>query len=342
MIRIGLAGIGFMGMIHFLAARKLKGAKISALFTRDPRKRTGDWRGIQGNFGPPGEVMNLTGIHAYDDYQALLDDPEIDLVDICTPTDQHADMAIKALKAGKHVLVEKAIALTAREADQMIHAASKAGKVLMVAHVLPFFPEFAAAAKIISEGQHGRLVGAHFSRVISKPDWSENIGDSAKTGGPAIDLHIHDAHFIGLIAGVPGRVFANGITDRNETVRYLTTQYLYGDNGPAISCSSGDPSMPSRAFMHGFEIYLEKATLAHHSGGVPFTVYGAGKAPKIPKLTGAGDPVSAFTSELQAAVEGVRTGVVPEALSAQLARDALAMCHLECQSVLTGKAQIVR
>ena len=145
-----------MGMIHFLAARKLKGAKISALFTRDPRKRTGDWRGIQGNFGPPGEVMNLTGIHAYDDYQALLDDPEIDLVDICTPTDQHADMAIKALKAGKHVLVEKAIALTAREADQMIHAASKAGKVLMVAHVLPFFPEFAAAAKIISEGQHGR------------------------------------------------------------------------------------------------------------------------------------------------------------------------------------------
>ena len=193
-------------------------------------------------------------------------------------------------------LVEKAIALTVREADQMIHAASKAGKALMVAHVLPFFPEFAASAKIIAEGQHGRLVGAHFSRVISKPDWSENIGDSAKTGGPAIDLHIHDAHFIGLIAGVPGRVFANGITDRNETVRYLTTQYLYGDNGPAISCSSGDPSMPSRAFMHGFEIYLEKATLAHHSGGVPFTVYGAGKAPKIPKLTGAGDPVSAFTS----------------------------------------------
>lgn len=342
MIRIGLAGIGFMGMIHFLAARKLKGAKVTALFSRDSRKRAGDWRGIQGNFGPPGEVMNLTGIQAYDDYQRLLDDPEIDLVDICTPTDQHADMAINALKAGKHVLVEKAIALTIREADQMVSAANKAGKLLMVAHVLPFFPEFSAAAKIIAEGQHGRLVGAHFCRVISKPDWSENIGDSAKTGGPAIDLHIHDTHFIGLIAGVPGRVFANGITDGNDTVRYLTTQYLYGDNGPAISCSSGDPSMPSRAFMHGFEIYLEKATLAHHSGGVPFTIYGTGKAPKVPKLAGAGDPVNAFTAELQAAVEGVRTGMVPDALSARLARDALAMCHVECQSVLTGKAQIVR
>jgi predicted dehydrogenase len=342
MIRIGLAGIGFMGMIHFLAARKLKGAKVTALFSRDPRKRAGDWRGIQGNFGPAGEVMNLAGIQAYDDYQTLLDDPKIDLVDICTPTDQHADMAIKALQAGKHVLVEKAIALNVREADQMINAAKKAGKMLMVAHVLPFFPEFAAAAAIIAEGSHGRLVGAHFSRVISKPDWSENIGDSAKTGGPAIDLHIHDAHFIGLIAGVPGRLFSNGITDLNETVRYLTTQYIYGDNGPAISCSSGDSSMPSRPFMHGFEIYLEKATLAHHSGGVPFTIYGTGKNPKVPKLSGGGDPVNAFTAELQAATDGVKSGLVPEALSAQLARDALAMCHVECQSVLTGKPHIVR
>lgn len=342
MIRIGLAGIGFMGMIHFLAARKLKGAMVTALYSRDSRKRAGDWRGIKGNFGPPGEMMNLTGIHAYDDYQALLDDPSIDLVDICTPTDQHGDMAIKALKAGKHVLVEKAIALTVREADRMVNAAQKAGKLLMVAHVLPFFPEFAAAAKIVSEGQHGRLVAAHFSRVISQPDWSANIGDSARTGGPAIDLHIHDAHYIGLIAGVPGRVFANGITDRNDAVRYLTTHYLYGDNGPAISCSSGDSSMPSRPFMHGFEIYLEKATLTHHSGGIPFTIFGPGKTPKVPKLAGGGDPVNAFVAELQAAVDGVRTGTVPEALSAPLARDALAMCQVECQSVLTGKAQIVR
>ena len=150
MIRIGLAGIGFMGMIHFLASRKLKGARIKAIFSRDARKRSGDWRGIQGNFGPPGEVMDLAGIQAYDDYQTLLDDPSIDLVDICSPTDQHADMAMRALKAGKHVLVEKAIALTVREADQMIKAAEKAGKLLMVAHVLPFFPEFAAAARIIA------------------------------------------------------------------------------------------------------------------------------------------------------------------------------------------------
>jgi predicted dehydrogenase len=342
MIRIGLAGIGFMGMIHFLASRKLKGARIKAIFSRDARKRSGDWRGIQGNFGPPGAVMDLAGIQAYDDYQTLLDDPSIDLVDICSPTDQHADMAMRALKAGKHVLVEKAIALTVREADQMIKAAEKAGKLLMVAHVLPFFPEFAAAARIIAEGKHGRLLGAHFTRVISKPDWSADIGNSDKTGGPAIDLHIHDAHFIGLIAGVPGMVFSNGLTRADESVSYLTTQYLYGDNGPAISCSSGDLSQTSRAFMHGFDIYLEQATLSHHSGGVPLTIYGTGKTPKVPKLVGGGDPINAFTAEIQAAVDGIAAGAVPEPLSAQLARDALAMCHVECDSVRSGKVQIVR
>ena len=128
MVRIGLAGIGFMGMIHFLATQKVPGAKITAICSRDKRKLAGDWRGIKGNFGPPGQVMDLSGIHAYDDYQTLLDDPTIDLIDLCTPTDQHAPMAIAALKAGKHVLVEKAIALNSKEADQMLAAAKKAGK----------------------------------------------------------------------------------------------------------------------------------------------------------------------------------------------------------------------
>lgn len=68
----------------------------------------------------------------------MLDDPNIDMVDICTTTDQHAPMAIAALKAGKHVLVEKAIALSTAQADKMIETAHKTGKILMVAHVLPF------------------------------------------------------------------------------------------------------------------------------------------------------------------------------------------------------------
>src|SRR3954465_1344250 len=106
MVQIGVAGIGFMGMIHFLAARNLRGAAVTAIHSRDPKKLAGDWRGIRGNFGPPGEVMDLGSIRRHDRFESLLDDPDIDLVDICTPTGQHESMTLAALAAGKHVLVE--------------------------------------------------------------------------------------------------------------------------------------------------------------------------------------------------------------------------------------------
>ena len=113
MIRIGIVGVGFMGMIHYLAASGLRGGRVTAVCSRDPKKLAGDWRGIQGNFGPPGEVMDLSGIKKFDHLDGLLADPELDLIDICNPTHLHAETAIRALAAGKHVLVEKPIALTA-------------------------------------------------------------------------------------------------------------------------------------------------------------------------------------------------------------------------------------
>src|SRR3954464_14010923 len=111
MVRIGIVGLGFMGMIHYLAARKLKGARVTAVCSRDPKKLAGDWRSIRGNFGPPGQMMDLSKVKKYDQIDALLNDPDIDLVDVCNPTHLHAETALAALKAGKHVLVEKAIAL---------------------------------------------------------------------------------------------------------------------------------------------------------------------------------------------------------------------------------------
>jgi predicted dehydrogenase len=337
MVRIGIVGIGFMGMIHYLAARRLKGARVTAICSRDPRKRAGDWRGIRGNFGPRGTQMDLSRVKGYPQLDQLLDDPEIDLIDICNPTEQHGATALKALRAGKHVLVEKAIALEAKEADAMVKTAGQAGRLLMVAHVLPFFPEFAFAAAAVRDGRYGRLRGGHFKRVIAKPDWSSEIADPAKTGGPAVDLHIHDTHFIGLIAGVPEKVFSCGL-EENGAVTYLTTQYLYGDGGPAISCSSGAVSQKGREFVHGYELYLEGATLVYESGTAPLTVLTADGKARQPKLKGGGDPLAAFTTEIQAAVEGVHKGREPDLLSGKLARDALVLCHKECQSVRTGRA----
>jgi predicted dehydrogenase len=240
------------------------------------------------------------------------------------------------LRAGKHVLVEKAIALTEQDADAMLAAAKSAGKLLMVAHVLPFFPEFQFAADAVRGGKYGKLLGAHFTRVIAKPDWSTAIGDADKTGGPAVDLHVHDTHFVGLIAGVPKQVLSTGVVE-HDTVTYLTTQYLYGPGGPAVTASSGAVAMPGRPFVHGFDVYLERATLTYSSAGVPLTVYTAdGKSTK-PDLAG-GDPILAFADELQTAVNAATAGKVPDLLSGQLARDALVLCHREIESVKAGRA----
>lgn len=335
MVRIGLVGIGFMGWIHYLATKRLRGANLAAVCSRDAKKLTGDWRGIRGNFGPPGEQVDLTGVKTYDRLEALLADPEIDVVDICNPTDQHPATAIAALRAGKHVLVEKAIALKPEDADQMVAEARKAGKMLMVAHVLPFFPEFAYAAEAIRSGRHGKLLAAHFVRVISQPDWSAAIGDAARTGGPAVDLHIHDTHFIGLVCGVPERVSSVGVCD-GDAVTHLTTLYHYGKGGPAVSCTSGAIARQGRPFVHGFEIYLEKATLVYSSDGKPLTLLNATGGTEVVALEGGGDPITAFANELQAAVDGVSTGSEPDLLRGQLARDALVLCHRECDSVRQG------
>jgi predicted dehydrogenase len=329
-----------MGMTHFRAAQRLKGARVGAICSRDRKKLAGDWRGIRGNFGEPGGLTDLSRVKKYERLEDLLDDPDIDLVDVCNPTALHGPTAQAALRSGKHVLVEKAIAVEPREADAMLKAAGLAGKLLLVAHVLPFIPEFAFAARAVREGKYGRLLGGHFKRVISRPDWSAEIADAAQTGGPAIDLHIHDTHFIALLAGVPDRVFASG-REEDGAVVYLTTEYLYGRGGPAISCSSGALCQKGRPFVHGYEIYLERATLVYESGTTPLTVLTADGKAKQPKLKGGDDILSAFTAELQAAAEGVRTGRAPDLLSGQLARDALALCIKECQSVRTGKAVAV-
>lgn len=334
MVRIGLVGIGFMGWIHYLATRQVRDAQLVAICSRDQKKLTGDWTSIRGNFGPPGQQVDLSGVRCYDTLQKMLADPEIDLIDVCNPTAQHEETAITAVRAGKHVLVEKAIALTPAGADRMLAAAQQARKILMVAHVLPFFPEFRFAAEAIQSGRYGKLLGGHFKRIISKPDWSAAIGDAAATGGPAVDLHIHDTHFIGLVCGVPKQVFASGI-DANGAVNFLTTQYLYGANGPVVSCSSGAVAMKAREFVHGYEIYLERATLVYESGTCPLTVLHPDGKAETPKLSD-GDPVQAFAAELQAAVAGVVAGQAPDLLSAQLARDALVMCLREIESVRGG------
>lgn len=333
MVRVGLVGVGFMGMIHYLAYQKLPGAKVVAICESDPKKREGDWTSIQGNFGPRGSMMDLTGIRCTDHIQDLFADPHIDLVDLCVPTELHADLTKQAMAAGKHVFVEKPIALTTREADASLQAVRQAKKLLMVGQVLPFFPEFQYALNYVRSGKGGKLQAVHLRRLICKPTWRKG----PQADGPAVDLHIHDNHFICLLAGTPQAVRSRGVVDSEGVVQHVETQYLYSGQGPCVTAASGALYQPGWGFSHGYTILMEKATIAFDSLGIPLTLLTAdGKVEKV-QLAGSGDPIDAFVGELNEVVQSVERGTPSALLDGKLGRDALAISLSEEEAVKTGR-----
>ena len=343
MQRIGIAGIGFMGMVHYLSYEKVRGAKVSAIASDMPERLQGDWRKIKGNFGPPGKKMDLAGIEQYADAFEMVKSDAIDAVDVCLPPALHADVAIAALNAGKHVFCEKPIALTVRDAKRMAAAAAKNKRLLMIGHVLPFFPEYTWARKLIDSGDYGKLLGGSFRRVISDPAWLTHFWSADQVGGPMLDLHIHDAHFIRLLFGMPTGVTTTGRM-RNGLAEFWHSQFGFGDAGYTVEATSGTINQQGRSFDHGFEIHLEGATLAfqfaiHGKQGSYLcqpTLFASDGKVKRPKL-GDGDPMNAFRAELQQVSDCLRTGTSAGPLDAQLAVDALKLCEAQTKSLATGK-----
>ncbi len=333
MIRVGIAGIGFMGMTHYLAYQKIRGVKVAALCEKNfPERLAGDWRGIKGNFGPPGEIMDLTGVTRYTEFAEMIADPTLDLIDICLPPAAHAATAVAASKAGKNVFCEKPIALTPFDGVRMVETAKKAGRLLMIGHVLPFFPEYKFAYDAIVKGKYGQLLGGHFKRIISDPAWLPDFYNPAKVGGPMLDLHVHDAHFIRLVFGMPKAVQSVG-TMRGEVAERFSTQFIY-DPPKMVTATSGVIAQQGRPFTHAYEIYLEKATI-FFDANTPLTVLlNKGKVEQ-PKTAGQPD---AFFAELSEVVRAVRTNTPSALLDGQLARDAVVLCQKETESIVKGRA----
>ena len=134
--RVGIMGLGFMGKIHFDVYKRMKNGQVTAICDVDPKKLSGDWSSIAGNIGSRGARQDLGAIRTYKRAGQMLSDPDIDVVDITLPTHLHAQMAVKALKAGKHVICEKPMAHTSTECQKMIEAARKAKGKLFVAHCM--------------------------------------------------------------------------------------------------------------------------------------------------------------------------------------------------------------
>ena len=308
-----------------------------------PERLAGDWRNIKGNFGPPGEQVDLSGINTYANLDDLLRDPQVELVDITLPTFLHADIAVRALEAGKHVFCEKPMALRLADCERMVAAAKKANRLLMIGHVLPFFPEYDWARQVIRSGDYGRVRGGAFRRIISDPTWIKDFWSPERIGGPMLDLHIHDAHFIRLVFGMPQEVTTAGRL-RDGLPEFWHSQFRFADRDLVVEATSGTIDQQGRAFTHAFEIHLERATLAFDFA----VIGGAGRylcEPMLldsngnvehPKLPG-GDPIDGFVNELREVTHSVSEGKSSEILGAILAQDAIRLCEKQSESLRSGE-----
>jgi predicted dehydrogenase len=195
MLNLGIAGMGYIGRVHLEASRKVAGARVVAVATLAPDQ-------IREAF---------PDLQIYPSYPELLRDDRLDAVIICLPTDLHEEATVKAAERGCHILCEKPMALDAASAQRMLEAAQTHGRILMVAHVVRFWPQYARIKELIDAGEVGSLRSVSACRLSKFPQWSDWFRNPARSGGSLLDLQVHDVDFIHWILGHPQSVYTVGI-----------------------------------------------------------------------------------------------------------------------------------
>jgi predicted dehydrogenase len=207
-----------------------------------------------------------------DDFSVVLDDPDIDVVSICTPTGTHRELAVRALRAGKNVLLEKPIALTMRDGRAIYDEAIRSGMVFMVAHVVRFFEGYRLLHSDAAEGKLGQLVAARATRLGSKPDGAAWLQDFVEAGGMLVDFGIHDFDQMNSLLGQPLTVKATGSEVHGPVETTVT--YEGGGVGQVLSFTDQKNGVPFRSSLEvvgtdGFAQYDYAAETPQQPGAGP-------------------------------------------------------------------------
>ena len=285
MLRIGIAGFGFMGRTHYTCWNKVEGAKVVAICDVNPNI-VEDTKKAVGNIGDAQPEIDFAGIDLYADFDKMLSEAKLDAVSITLPTFLHPDFTIRALSGGVNVMCEKPMALNVAECEKMIAAAKSSGKDLQIGHCVRFWPEYAKTKQIIDSGEYGRVVAASFRRLGSAPTWSADnwFGDEQRSGGMALDLHIHDTDYVQHLFGMPRAVASFGAKAPGGGLAHIVTQYIY-DGEPVITAEGSWAMMPSFGFEMSFNIVLEKATIVYDLTRDPmFKICGVEGEPFTPEV----------------------------------------------------------
>jgi predicted dehydrogenase len=311
-VRIGVVGVGGIGMLHLETYKQVKGVEVVAV---------ADAEGARAH-----SAAEQHGVpHAFTDYGDLLDMEEIDAISICTPNHCHAPISIAALQAGKHVLTEKPMTTNAREAVKVLAAVREAKRVFMVAMVSRFRVDSQIIKQMIEKGEFGDIYFARaqeIRRAGIPRGWFRQKERSA--GGPVYDIGVHSLDLLWWLMGKPepARVAAAiydrigrrgigygdwGVGDPNTKVEVedLATALLRFQNGSTIGLTVSwagnvDPQGP-RAELFGTEagatLQPTKVSRRVHEKAVDMSI---GVAKDDPYLT-----------EIKHFIHCIRTGAEP-------------------------------
>jgi len=305
---VAVVGCGFMGNVHLNAWSMIPEAKVVALVDIRPNMAKGVGRKFKAK--------------VFRDLDRAMKEADVDVVDITTPTFTHRDHVIKAVQAGKQVMVEKPFALTLKDVDQMISAVHKAGVKLMVAHCIRFFGEYAKIKELVSQGSIGEPVISRGLRAGPLPTWGTRSWflDQEKSGGVGIDLAIHDIDFtrwcfddkVKTVYAKVGRLaHKKGVCDDHAL---FILRFEHG----GIAHIEASWAVPRQyPFTTYFEIAGRKGFLSVDNSSVaPITVMSNGKVERIspetmPTVPGMPFPIDPYYREVRHFVDCLENGKEP-------------------------------
>jgi len=340
-VNVGVVGIGFMGVTHIKSYRQIPGARVAAICDAVRLPENGDLSNITGNIGSAdGLKLDMKQVKAYRDFDQLLANPEIDLVDLCVPTQLHHSQAIAALKAGKHVICEKPLARTSALAREVVEVAARAKGFFMPAMVMRFWPEWTWVKNAIDQKTYGRVLAARFRRVSEPPAWGrENYFQGNQSGGALLDLHIHDTDFVQFCFGRPRSVFSGGLSRFSGANDYVVTQYQVA-SGASVFAEGSWLMTPGFGFNMAYTVNFENATVDYDMarGTDALRLFELGKPPRTIKCEGE----DGYVGELRHIIESIQFGTPPSVVTAQDGLSAVEVCEAEEKSIKLGKVVALR
>jgi UDP-N-acetylglucosamine 3-dehydrogenase len=316
-VRIGLVGAGFMGGVHLDAYAGMPDVEVVGV--ADARRESAV------------ASAELAGARPYASYEDLVAAEDVEVVDICLPTAFHKDLALRAAREGRHVILEKPIARTIEEAREILGAFSGGGPRLFVGHVVRFFPEYVSIKEKIDAGELGTIGVVRTSRRSPfLTGWNDWYADWRQSGGVLVDLLIHDFDFLRWALGEVERVYARGILGREYNRLDYALATLRFENG-AIAHVEGHWGYQG-PFNYAIEVAGSRALLTADSTE-PATLELIGGQAEAPDLA---PGTSTYEVQLAHFIRCISTGEEPS-VRARDAFEALRISLAATESVMKGE-----